>query len=66
MIARIVLCEDELIEIDNTLVPCRVYLVSIAGGKQVQYVEADGTIIKREKLSRSQYRFQVDPDKYKK
>ena len=45
---------------------CKVVLAYITGGKQIQYIGTNGEILKKEKLSRSPYRVQVDPIKYKK
>ncbi|MBV4426172.1 MULTISPECIES: hypothetical protein [Clostridium] len=48
------------------VVECKVVLAHVAGGKQIQYIDNYGKVIRTEKLSRSPYRFQVNPDKYKK
>ena len=47
------------------IVECEVVLAHVAGGKQIQYIR-DGKVIRTEKLSRSPYRFQIAPEKYKK
>lgn len=50
----------------DEIVECKVVLAHVAGGKQIQYIGTDGKVIRTEKLSRSPYRYQVDPEKYKK
>lgn len=41
------------------VVECKVTLAHVSGGKQVQYISADGKVVHTEKLSRSPYRHQV-------
>lgn len=48
------------------IVECKVVLAHVAGGKQIQYIDNYGKVIRTEKLSRSPYRFQIAPEKYKK
>ncbi|QUH25201.1 hypothetical protein [Serpentinicella alkaliphila] len=48
------------------VVECKVILAHVAGGRQIQYIGTDGKVIRTEKLSRSPYKHQVDPEKYKK
>ncbi|MBC2457153.1 hypothetical protein [Clostridium beijerinckii] len=43
----------------GNVVECKVALAHVSGGKQVQYISADGKIIRTEKLSRSPYRHQI-------
>lgn len=41
------------------VVECKVVLAYVSGGKQIQYIGATGEVVKKEKLSRSPYRHQL-------
>lgn len=61
-----IISEEAMVKTETgEVVECKVVLAHVAGGKQIQYIGTDGKVLRKEKLSRSHYRFQVDPDKYK-
>ena len=61
-----IIVEKAMVTVEGKAVECKVVLARIAGGKQIQYIGTDGTVLKKEKLSTSPYRFLAAPDKYKK
>lgn len=61
-----IISEKAMVKTKTGMVECKVLLAHVSGGKQVQYVNTAGEVIKTEKLSRSPYRHQIDLEKYKK
>ncbi len=54
-----IISEKAIIKTGTGMVECKAVLAYVTGGKQIQYISADGKVLKKEKLSRSPYRHQI-------